>query len=311
MITNIQTRLGASIVPDKQLFLCRAAELGFARAAFVSAEPFSGWAAAAGILRAPPKLFENPKDIMPGAVSIAVLLYPYAPLLRAPGLPPLSGYYFGEHASYLARQRLNAEFPFMQSAPLPSKRAAERAFPGCRGANGLVGIGALGTRICIQLLVSDVFEPDEPMPEAAPCARCGLCEEACPAGAIKDGVLDANSCLRSFLSGGVMPNDVKAKLPTLLGCEICQSVCPRNAWIGAKQPSEAMRAAFAYETLLSPEASLAPARALAGSNVSAARLRSQAIVLAAREGGYAKQIAAFLDSDNDTVRDAAMWALKP
>ncbi len=295
---------------DKQTFRRRAAELGFVRAAFVSAKPFSGWREAASRLIAPPKLLDDPKEALPGATSIAVLLYPYSPLLRASGVPPLSGYYFGEHASYLALLKLQAEFPFTCRAPLPNKRAAERAFPGCRGINGLVGAAERGTRVCIQLLVNGVFEPDEPQTEnAASCVRCGRCAKACPTGAICRDSLDANKCLRSFLSGGVMPGEVKAKLNALLGCEICQSVCPRNAGIDAIAPSEAIREALSYNTLLSPQSSLAPARALVGSNVSAARLRSQAIVLAAKEGGFEGQIAAFLNSESDAIRDSASWAL--
>ncbi len=294
---------------DKQSFISRANALGFARVAFVSAEPFSGWREAAGRLRAPPRLTEDPKEILPEAASIAVLLYPYAPMARAQGVVPLAGYYFAEHASYMALTKLQAEFPFMRRAPLPHKRAAERAFPGCRGRNGLIGIEEFGTRVCIQLLASDAFEPDAPQPEATPCASCGLCEKACPAGAIR-GALDANLCLRSYLSGGIMPDDIKAKLPTLLGCELCQSACPRNAHERAIAPSDAIRKAFSYDALLSPDISLAEARAFVGRNVSAARLRSQAIVLAAREGGCDERIAAFLDSENETIRDAALWALQ-
>ncbi len=64
----------------KEDFSIRAHELGFARAAFVSAEPFCGWKEAAGRLRAPPALSESPKEILSGASSVAVLLYPYAPM---------------------------------------------------------------------------------------------------------------------------------------------------------------------------------------------------------------------------------------
>ncbi len=205
---------------------------------------------------------------------------------------------------------LQAEFPHTRRAPLPYKRAAERAFPGGRGRNGLIGTRELGTRVCIQALVSDCFEPDEPQPEETPCDGCDRCERACPVGAIHRGALDANRCLRSFLSGGIIPDEIKARLPALLGCEICQRVCPRNAHVRAIALSQEIRDAFGFETLLSPGASLAKARELVGSNISAARLRSQAIILAAHEGGYDDMIAAFLDSDNETIRDAAAWALE-
>lgn len=296
---------------DKAAFAQRAGELGFARCAMIEPAPFEGWRDKADTLRRPPTkaVADDPCELLSGATAVIVLLRPYAVFNDTPSMPPLCGYYFGSNAGYFAVKALNAEFPFLKPANLPAKRAAERAFPGCRGKNGLIGTKELGTRVSIHLFVTDAFEPDAAEPEPSACSGCSLCAKACPAGAIGN-TLDANKCVRGYLSGEVVPDYVKEQTHALLGCEICQSVCPRNAHLVPVGPGREIAECFSYDALLSPGNNFAGVQALVGKNTSAARIRSQAIILAAKQGGFWGQIEAFLGAGDETVKDAAAWALK-
>lgn len=296
---------------NKNAFVERAMELGFARCAMVDPSPFALWRERAERLRRPPTktVTDDPGELLNGASAVVVLLHPYAPIQAKRGMPPLCGYYFGSNAGYFAAKELEKEFPFLKRANLPAKRAAERAFPGCRGRNGLIGTKELGTRVSIHLFVTDAFEPDDPEPQRHECGGCELCAKVCPSGAI-GACLDANKCVRSYLSGEIIPDSVKKSMDALLGCEMCQNVCPRNAHLTPREPDVEMAGAFSYEALLSHENDLSAARALVGKNIPASRIRSQAIILAAKQGGHSGQIEAFLNSEDDLVRDAAQWARK-
>ena len=81
-----------------------------------------------------------------------------------------------------------------------------------------------------ELVTTVPLAPDEVTD--AHCGRCTSCLDACPTGALVDGlVMDAPKCI-SYLTiehRGAVPHQLRPALGAwIFGCDICQAVCPWN-----------------------------------------------------------------------------------
>jgi epoxyqueuosine reductase QueG len=84
------------------------------------------------------------------------------------------------------------------------KTAGAAAGLGSIGLNRLLITPDFGPFVRLGTIATDMLlHADEPL-EENPCDQCGLCAEACPAGAIQeDGTLDYGACVLHALQGGL------------------------------------------------------------------------------------------------------------
>ena len=158
----------------------------------------------------------------------------------------ISAYYPVSNAAYFAAKQLaNAIIASGANAVCDSmlavKAQLKNAGIGKKGRNSLIFIPGLGSLFTVQILLTDLeLEADEPNnAELDMCLNCGLCEYACPTGAIKHGMVDAVRCLRAYDDITLMPKDLRQALGNrLLGCDTCQSVCPLNKGLTGKSGIE-------------------------------------------------------------------------
>jgi epoxyqueuosine reductase len=159
---------------------------------------------------------------------------------------------------------------------------------------------------------------DEALPDR--CGTCTACLDACPTHAfVAPYVLDARRCI-SYLTiehRGPIAEPLRSGVGEwLFGCDVCQDVCPWNAKASAQRdqafdPARALESPAALLTL-TPEAFRAR---FAGSAMSRAKraglLRNAALVLGNRRDPEAiHALRQALDDVEETVRDAAAWALE-
>lgn len=145
----------------------------------------------------------------------------------------------------------------VDTAPLLEKDWAVRAGLGFCGLHSLLTHRRFGSRLFLgELLVSTPFveltgfstpetfqaardATENPIKrrvsrdDAARCATCRRCVDACPTGAlVGDRTLDARRCLNFWTieNRAEIPQDIAARLDgRLFGCDECQRVCPWNA----------------------------------------------------------------------------------
>jgi len=303
----------------------KALEAGFARAYAVSPERFARWEKET--LRTPDPRWENlkadPRESMPDARCIAVLVWAYQPFGRFPeGEPMIDAYYLASQTAHQAASAL-AEllrgwgFRADAAAPIPAKRALLRTGEARYGRNGLLSVDGLGTKICLQLILTDAeFETADCMPEEeidARCGECGLCKKACPVGAILPGArIDTAKCLRAQSYSEPVPEELRALIGrSVLGCDICQRACPRNAQIGSIEPPEEILEAIRLEKLLAGDTKALAA--LIGSNYARpVRMQARAAILTANLGrkDLLPQLEELCESKFEHVREHAKWAVK-
>jgi len=245
-----------------------AARLGFSACGFAAAAPLArgafleGWldAGLGGEMR---YLARRPgrrltvAGILPDARSVITLAYPYAP---PPPRPPgdLAGALRGQIAAYAwgedyhavigrglahlaafigARVPGSATRPYVDTGAVLEREWAVRGGLGWFGKNTMLLSSRAGSWFFLaELVTTAVLEPDEPT--GAHCGRCTSCLDACPTGALRDGlVMDARRCV-SYLTiehRGAIPPDLRPGLGTwVFGCDVCQSVCP---WNGSERPA--------------------------------------------------------------------------
>lgn len=186
----------------------------------------------------------DPTLLLPGAKSIVVILCSYAQEQKTPHNPNISLYAQGKDYHLYVKAKLNALAEllptgsfrcFCDTAPVLEKYWAEQAGLGFIGKNSLLLNPNFGSYCFIGILLTQmVFDVyDQPLRETAvvphPCTDCNRCVEACPAGALQNG-LDARRCL-SYLT-----IEHKGERPPLsasgwFGCDLCQKVCPANRHI--------------------------------------------------------------------------------
>lgn len=119
---------------------------------------------------------------------------------------------------------------FVDTGPLLDREVAYRAGLGFFGKNASLINPDYGSFLALgEILLNICLIPDVPLKDS--CAECNLCQQACPAGAIKSSKeIDANKCLAHFTQKkGLLTAEISKKLGLRLwGCDSCQDVCPFN-----------------------------------------------------------------------------------
>ncbi len=116
------------------------------------------------------------------------------------------------------------------TAPILDRYWAWRSGIGWIGRNTNLIIPHAGSFFFIgEILIDRPLVYDTPM--TSHCGTCHRCLEACPTGALSDGVLDARLCL-SYLTienRGEIPSETSESLGNCIyGCDRCQLACPHN-----------------------------------------------------------------------------------
>lgn len=193
-----------------------------------------------------------------GVGAVLMLALPYRTYEGYPeGVGRIGGYYPASQRAYVAVGELQGRLEAggvaaRQARRLPLKPLARAAGLGDYGRNGI--IVRKGPHIALQaLLLKDAAKGIAPARnEPMPCADCGLCESACPSGALRGGEVDVPRCLRNYMGRDVeIPPELAALMgDRLLGCDDCLNACPGKE---KQAVPEAWADLFAWENLLDEE----------------------------------------------------------
>ncbi len=251
----------------KQNIIEEAKRLKFADIGFTTAEPFQsqkdylltrqeeyGWLEVLGLSLL---AGTDPKNILPGAKSIIVVLESYF----EESFPLTMERHFGRCyldddrvtkdglalkikalRNFLREGGIDSKVPFH----LPHRLSATRAGLGTFGKNCFFYANrvAEGSSFVfpIALVVDREFAADEPSISIGCPDWCrNACVAACPTRALKgDGKIDPRRCI-SFLTyygDGLTPLELREPMGLYVyGCDRCQNVCPRNVnWMAKEKP---------------------------------------------------------------------------
>jgi epoxyqueuosine reductase len=279
----------------------------------------------------------HPESVLPGVRTVVVTGFVYG----EPS-PPSSSETQGKVARYaqggdyheVLWRRLDAllgwlrtERPGMigravaDTAPLLERDHARLAGLGWIGKNTMLIQPRLGSFTVLGALLVDIdLSPDRPF-EADRCGTCTRCLDACPTDAF-DGPyrLDASRCISYWTieHRGSMPDEAAESLDGwAFGCDVCQDVCPWNRKAPkGREPALAPREEWVNPDLLS-WLSREPAEwstLLKGTALKRAKrvglLRNAALILGNRRVVEAiPHLERLLDDEDETIRQAATWAL--
>lgn len=238
-----------------------AQNIGFADIGFTTSETFDshrdlllskkeeyGWTETAGI-----DLLNgtNPKNILPNAKSIIVLLEIYYRGAFPRSLEANFGRCYLDDdritkdglakkikafRNYLRENGIDSKVPFN----VPHRLAAARAGVGTFGKNCLLYSNRAARKSSwispVAVIVDREFGPDEPTLEFGCPSWCrNACISSCPTKALKGmGTIDPRMCISylTYYGEGLTPVELREPMGTFVyGCDRCQNVCPRNtAW---------------------------------------------------------------------------------
>jgi epoxyqueuosine reductase len=196
-------------------------------------------------------------EILPGAKSIVVCALPFSgPEADPSPAPPaeLAPPQFGKIARYaqgpdyhdVLKEKLDelsafidreAGIPeaskslaYVDTGALPERAYAAQAGLGWIGKNAMLINPDYGSWFWLgEVITTAALPPSLPHPDR--CGSCRKCIDACPTGAILEGVraVDSRLCL-SYLTiehRGAIPEKFRDKMNDwIVGCDICQEACP-------------------------------------------------------------------------------------
>lgn len=186
---------------------------------------------------------EKIEGLCPGAAAVLVAAFPYY-AGEAPG--NLSLYCRGEDYHQALARRLEGvcralgeahpQHRFVagtDNSPIPELAAAELAGVGRRGGHGLRIVPPYGSYVFLGTILTDWEVPQTgPAPGTLCPEHCGLCQKACPTGALTAQGCDAAKCLSELTQrkGELTPQQARhiRTSPTVWGCDLCQTACPHN-----------------------------------------------------------------------------------
>ena len=121
---------------------------------------------------------------------------------------------------------------YVDTGALPERAYAAQAGIGWIGKNAMLIHPDQGSWFWLgEVITTAALAPG--MPQVDRCGSCRRCLDACPTGAILEGVraIDSRKCI-SYLTiehRGPLPKEHKSAIGDwLVGCDICQEVCPWN-----------------------------------------------------------------------------------
>lgn len=191
----------------------------------------------------------NPQLVLPGVQRVIILTYEYARADERQAEGRIARYAQGEDYHKLLAGKLadldetlsfygGTQRCFSDSGPVSERFFAQAAGLGWLGRNSLLNRVDRGSFCFLASILTTLELPcDTPMPNR--CGTCRRCEEACPTGALNNGVCDARRCLSYWTieAKTEMPPDIAAALGEhLYGCDACQEACPWNRPRAGTQP---------------------------------------------------------------------------
>jgi len=224
-------------------------------------------------------------------------------------------------------RRLGGEArPLCDEEPVLERAWAARAGLGFVGKNGLLIVPGVGSLVLLGEVVTTLALAED-TPIAERCGSCTRCLDACPTNAfVAPFVLDPRRCI-SYLTiehRSAVPDELRDGIGAhVFGCDDCQTVCPFNAGARGRRRDEAIDPRFLPDPRYG-DVSLADflafdeesfQRFVEGSPLRRATrvglARNAALVLGNARDASAVTVLerAAREHDDETVRDAAAWAL--
>lgn len=327
----------------KEKILVYGKQLGFKELKFIPAEPLPVFEAAmaqrtASDAEAKQAWMQKgirlePREILPGAMSLVVAIYPYAPYPQKfpSGMGTFSAHYRyypegREKMERLAGILKDAGYLTAVNPLLPIKAIVQQAGIGSFGRNGLLIHPEYGSYMTFHIILTNaIFPYDEtgllPQQFYSGCSDCDRCLRACPTGAIgENGTVHLLKCLRQYmLSEEIVPEAFRIFMgPRILGCEICQRCCPENVKCGVNTtaPIEELTLFNIQQILQSHKSGMKAlterVAALVGENYARAqRILSTSIIAAGNSGNpdYVSLLEETVNHPHPPIKAHSLWAL--
>lgn len=261
----------------------------------------------------------DPRALLPGATRLVFLQKSYSLYRKIPGEAYVSPYYVCSNEAFvaarsLARRIADTGAQALHTERFPLKAASALLGLGVYGRNCVLASEGMGTRLTLQMILTDAELPLDALPAASrpdpACHACARCVSACPVGALGGDRLDLNKCLRALPAAEPIPEALRPLLGgSLLGCDICQEACPRNADVPMIDTPPDVRAATDLPRLLSGD--MRALSQIVGANYARKkRTLARALIAAAnlKRRDCLPLIEALTGDDYPAVREHARWA---
>lgn len=189
----------------------------------------------------------DPRQLLPGAKSVIVVLKNYFPETQLPEEDnyKIAKYAYGKDYHLVIKEKLyqlireiDENFgpvrsrTFTDSAPVLERSWAAKAGLGWVGKNTCLIHPKYGSFVFIAEIITDLELEYDNRKVNDLCGGCTRCIDACPTGAIIGlQLLDARRCIsyHTIESRGELPAEMQEQFGNwIFGCDICQEVCPWN-----------------------------------------------------------------------------------